>query len=267
MVVSVLSEYAKLLRDVVDTYDVLVDPRVIPAPCSPAAQELDAACKQPGLAGAWGEEPVRMAYGLASMQYRTALEHARAMVALMTGVSTAVPAVVLARALVEVAGQVWWLLEPGIGHVGRIERLQILRFRSAVEGQRAAEADGLPAAMYGQYTETTAQVEDSSRRLDLVVPAWSKRDRAYICGNEQLPSAASLVRGLFDMVDVPSVYNLYSGYAHGHAFALGREHVQDSMSYQPLVNEDSFKGAVAVASYALYPPGERLTELFGLDSS
>jgi hypothetical protein len=65
---------------------------------------------------------------------------------------------------------------------------------------------------------------------------------------------------------VPSVYNLYSGYAHGYPFALGREHVQDAMRYQPLVNEDSFKGAVAVASYALYPPGARLSELFGLDS-
>lgn len=267
---SALPEYAKLLTDVVDTYDVLVDPRVTPAPWSPATQELHAARKRAGQAGVWGEEPVRMAYGLASMHYRTALEHARAMGALMTGASTAIPVVVLARALVEVAGQAWWLLEPGIGHVRRVERLQILRCRSAVEGQRAAEADGVPDTEHGQYTETTAQVEDYSRRLGLAVPAWSRRDRTYVCGNEQLPSATSLVRGLFDKVDVPSVYNLYSGYAHGHLFALRREHLQqtagDVMGYQPLVNEDSFKGAVAVASYALYPPGERLSELFGLDA-
>jgi hypothetical protein len=63
------------------------------------------------------------------MQYHAALDHGKAMVALMTGAFTAVPVVTLARALVEVAGQAWWLLEPGIGHVGRLERPQILRYR------------------------------------------------------------------------------------------------------------------------------------------
>lgn len=264
-----MPECAKLLTDVVEVYDVLVDSRVVPGLGSPASHELDAARQQPGYAGVWGEEPVRMAYGLALVQYRVALEHARAMAALMTGAFTAVPVVVLARALAEVAGQAWWLLEPGIGHVGRVERFQLLRFRSAVEGERAASADGVPDADFGRYTETTTHVQDHSRRLGLAVPDWSKRDRVYACGNEQLPSALSLVRGLFEKIDVPSVYNLYSGYAHGHSFALGREHAQeatDVLGYQPLVNEDSFKGAVAMASYALYPPGARLSELFGLDS-
>lgn len=267
---SALTEYAKVLADVAETNDVLVDPRVTLAPGSPAIEELQAAREQSCPTGVWGEDPVRLAYALALMQYRTALEHAHAMVVLMTGTFTAVPVVVLARALVEVAGQVWWLLEPGIGHVSRVERLQILRYRSAVEGQRSAEADGLPENAYDQYTETTAQVEDYSRSLDLAVPAWSKRDHTYVCGNEKLPSATSLVRGLFDKVDVPSVYNLYSGYAHGHPFALWREYaeevVNDGLRYRPVVNEDSFKGAAAIASYALYPPGERLSKLFRLDA-
>lgn len=264
-----LPDYAKLLADVVDIFDVYVDPRVMLAHGSPAVQELQAAREQPCQAAVWGEEPVRRAYGLALMQYHAALEHGQAMVALMSGVFTAVPVVVLARALVEVAGQVWWLLEPGIGHVGRVERLQALRFRNAFEGQQSAEADGVPEEAYDQYTETTAQVEEYSRRLGLAVPALSKPDRTYVCGNEKLPSATSLVRGLFDKVDVPSVYNLYSGYAHGHPFALWRDYaaevVDGALRYRPLVNEESFKGAVAMASYALYPPGERLSKLFGLD--
>lgn len=263
-----LSEYAKLLTDVAETWDVLLDLRVTPAPGSPAKGELRAACKQSSQEGTWGEEPVHRAYGLAFMQYNAALEHGKAMVALMTGAFTAVPVVVLARALVEVAGQAWWLLEPGIGHVGRVERLQILRYRNAVEGQRSAEADGVPETAYGEYTETTVQVEGYSRRLGLAVPAWSKDDRTYICGNERLPSATGLVRGLFDKVDVPSVYNLCSGYAHGHPFALWREYAEEvvdgALRYRPLVNDESFKGAVAMASYALYPPAERLSALLGL---
>jgi hypothetical protein len=262
-------EYAKLLADVGETWDVLVDPRVIPAPGSPAIQEFQAACEHCCQAGVWAEEPVRRAYGLALMQYHAALQHAEAMVALMTGAFTAVPVVALARALVEVAGQAWWLLEPEIGYVSRVERLQILRFRNAAEGQRAAEADGIPEVAYGQYTETTAQVADYSRRLDLAVPMWSKPDRTYVCGNEKLPSATRLVRGLFDAVDVPSVYNLYSGYAHGYPFALWREYAETNadgvLRYRPVVNEESFMGAVAVAAYALYPPGARLSKLFGLD--
>jgi hypothetical protein len=171
---SSLSGYAKLLADVVDIFDVYMHPQVTPTPGSPAAQELQAAHQQPCQAGVWGEEPVRRAYGLALMQYDAALEHAKAVVGLTTGEFTAVPIVVLARALVEVAGQAWWLLEPRIGHVGRVERFQILRCRSAVEGERAAQADGVPEAAYDQYTETTTQVEEFSRHLDLAVPAWSK---------------------------------------------------------------------------------------------
>ncbi|MGH7867031.1 MAG: hypothetical protein ACREP9_05195, partial [Candidatus Dormibacteraceae bacterium] len=86
-----LLEYAKLLADVVDIFDVYMDPQVKPAIDSPAMQELQAARGHRCQAGAWSEEPVRLAYALALMQYRTALEHAHAMVALMTGTFTAVP--------------------------------------------------------------------------------------------------------------------------------------------------------------------------------
>jgi hypothetical protein len=265
---SSLTEYAKLLTDVLEIWDVLLDHWITPAPGSPAEGELQAARRQPSQAGAWGEEPVHRAYGLALMQFHAALEHGKAMVALMTGEFTAVPVVALTRALVEVAGQAWWLLESGIGHVGRVERLQVLRFRNAVEGQRSADADGVPEAAYEGYTETTALVEAYSRRLGIPVPAWSKPDRTYVCGSAKLPSATSLVRGLFDKVDVPSVYNLYSGYAHGHPFALWRDYAEEvadgALRYRPLVNEESFKGAVAMASYALYPPAERLSALLGL---
>jgi hypothetical protein len=44
-----------------------------------------------------------------------------------------------------------------------------------------------------------------------------------------------------------------------------QEPVDDATCYRPVVNEESFKGVVAMASYALHPPAERLTNLFGLN--
>ncbi len=107
-----LAGCAQLLKDVADVYNVLVHPRAVPASGSPATAELEAACRHHGRDGFWGEEPVRMAYTVAVTNYGAALEHAQAIVTLMSGEFTAVPASVLVRALVEVASQAWWLLEP-----------------------------------------------------------------------------------------------------------------------------------------------------------
>jgi hypothetical protein len=75
---------------------------------------------------------------------------------------------------------------------------------------------------------------------------------------------------MFSGIDLPSVCPILSGYTHGELSALLREFDQMArgnlgMNYRSVVNEESFKGAVAVASYALYPPADRLRVLFGLD--
>lgn len=271
---SSLSGHGKLLAEVVDIYRVLVDPRVTPRDGSPGAEELRQAHRQPCPAGVWDEEPVREACAVAKLHYEVALGHGDAIAALTTGEHSAVSAAVLARSLVEAASQAWWLLEPGIGHLGRVCRMLALRFRSAVEGEKAATADGVPADEHERYTETTAQVERYARDLGLEVPHLdrSKRWQVYVCGSERLPTVSRRVLELFSGIDLPSVYPLFSGYSHGEPFALVREFERDArgdlgMHYRPVVNEDSFKSAVAVASYALHPPGQRLSELFGLDIS
>jgi hypothetical protein len=126
------------------------------------------------------------------MNYHVALDHARTMVALTSGEYSAGSASVLARALVEVASQTWWLLEPDIGHVRRVRRLQTFRYRSALEGEKAAKADGATADEYWTYTETTAQVEQCSRDLALETPYVdrSKRWPVYVCCTERLPTAS-----------------------------------------------------------------------------
>jgi hypothetical protein len=270
-----LIEYAKLLDEVVDIYRVLTDPRVEPRPDSPGAEELKAAKQQPrpAVAGTWGEEPVREAYALAILNYQVALDHASAIAVLTKGTRSAVSASVLARALVEAASQAWWLLEPDIGHVKRVARSAALRYRSACEGEKAATADGVSADEHPGYTETKAQVEQYANGLglgDLSVDG-SKRWTVYVCDSERLPTASWRVEELFSGIDLPSVYKVFSGYSHGEVFALLRDFELPAQGdlgthYRSVVNEDSFKGAVAVASYALHPPGERLSRLFGLDN-
>ena len=268
-----LTESAKLLDEVVDINRVLVDPRTGPRAGSPADAELRKAQQQPGPTGAWGEGPVRAAYALAVMNYQVALDHASAMVVLTNGELSAVSVSVLARALVEVASQAWWLLEPGIGHAKRVRRLLALRYRSAREGEKAATADGVPADDHRTYTETTAQIERDAHDLGLETPSVdrSKRWTVYVCGSQQLPTASWRVERMFSDIDLPSVYPIFSGYSHGELFALLREFEMAArgldVHYRPVVNEESFKGAVAVASYALHPPAERLIRLYGLSDA
>jgi hypothetical protein len=190
------------------------------------------------------------------------------MVALMTGQFSPIPVAVLARSLAEMASQAWWLLEPEIGCAQRVRRLQALRYRSASQGEQAARADGAERHEYHYYTETTDEVEQYSRALGLEVPSRDKF--VYVCGEERLETASRRVVAMFADVDVPSVYNLYSGFPHGELFALQQgfevSGESDGLRYfRPVLTNDAFKGAVAIASYALYPPGARLAQLFGLD--
>lgn len=85
--------------------------------------------------GVWGEDRIRTVYQVALMNYTAALDDVRAMAdSIDSGMCTTIPAVVLARAVAEVCSQAWWLLESKVGARGRVERLQCLRFRSAIEG-------------------------------------------------------------------------------------------------------------------------------------
>jgi hypothetical protein len=180
------------------------------------------------------------------------------MVALMSGRFWAVSVSILARSLAEAASQAWWLQEPDIGCVRRVRRLQASRYRSASEGERAATADGASNEEYRRYTETTAEVEQYSRTLGLDIP---RRDRlVYACGDERLATASRRVASMFVDVDVPTVYSLDSGFPHGELLALrqGFEssgHRAGFRHIRPIITDEAFKGAVAVASYALYPPG------------
>lgn len=199
------------------------------------------------------------------MSYMVALDEARAMAATMTGpVLTAIPEVVLARSLAEICSQAWWLLEAGTGARGRVERLQCFRLRSAIEGERAAEADEIAEADWPSYTETQATVVEYSRKLGIARP--SKDGHAYVCGSQRLKSASRRIADMFSDVGVQAVFNIQSGFTHGELYALwqGFDQRSDGQPIRLVVNEETVKGAVAVAARALYCPVARLARLFGL---
>lgn len=265
-----LPSYAGLLSEVAEIFSVLVDPAAGPAPGSPAERELATARDHDAGTGPWGEEPIRTAYALAALNYNAALDQARAMTALMTGAFTAVPTMVLGRSLIEATSRAWWLLEPGIGAIARVERYQAARYAGAVEGERAMLADGVPEEEVGLYTETPSQVGEYSRKLGLAAPM--NKGHVYVCGDQRLPSPWRRVVDMFEEIDVPGAYNYYSGFSHGEHYAL-QHAFEETIGldghhfYLPVVNEEAIKGAVAMASWALYPPAARVTTLFGLGQS
>jgi len=258
--------YAAHLRRTVEIFAILTDARVVPRPGSAADRELSEARGCALGEGIWGEAPVRTAYAAALMSYTAALDEALAIAAVLTGgTQTAIPVVVLARSLAETASQAWWLLEPGTAARGRVERLQCLRLRSAIEGEQAAAADGVSEADWPEYTETQEYVRQYSRRLGLDSPP---RDRwAYICGGQRLPSARHRIADMLGDVGVDAAYNIHSGFAHGEIFALwqGFEQSADGQLCRPVVKKPTLLGAVAVAARALYCPAQRLADLYGLD--
>jgi len=266
MTPSELNQYAAHLRSTVEIFGVLTDPRVTPRPGSPADQELAEARTLSLGDGIWGEDRVRTTYAAALMSYTAALDAGLAMGTVITGgTRTAIPAVVLARSITEVCSQAWWLLEPGVDARGRVERLQCLRLRSAIEGERAAEADGIDETDWHEYTETQTQVREYSRKLGLEHP---RKDRyVYVCGGQRMPSVSRNVAAMLTDVGVTAAYNIHSGFAHGEIFALwqGFERSDDGRLIRPVVKEPTLQGAVAVVARALYCPVARLSDLFGLD--
>jgi hypothetical protein len=261
-----LAAYAAHLRNTVDFFGVLTDPQVAPRPGSPADQELAEARILSLGDGIWGEDRVLTVYAAALMSYTAALDEAVAMAAVITaGVRTAIPAVVLARSIAELCAQAWWLLELRLGARGRVERLQCLRMRSAIEGERAAEANGIDEADWHEYTETQAEVREYSRKLGLGEP---RRERhVHVCGSQRMPSVSYNVAIMLGDAGVQAAYNIHSGFAHGELFALwqGFERASDGALIRPVVKEPTLQGAVAVAARALYYPAARLSEQFGLD--
>lgn len=133
------------------------------------------------------------------------------------------------RSAMEVAGQVAWLLQQGIGSDTRARRFLIWRFADLAEQRRLlrkfrildhenqealAELDGSERALIDAVERAGWQVQET------IGVGGTKRSAALLSiddKREQLPKNEDLI-GLVS--STPSIYGLLSAHAHGRRFAL-----------------------------------------------
>jgi hypothetical protein len=265
---SQMPDYGRLMLQTIGVMNLFDRPTDPPTPGSMAAGEFNEARIQPAAGDHWGEEPVRMALAVALMNYQAALEQARAAAALMTGEFTIIPTAAILRSIVDAASQAWWLLEPDIGLVARVRRMQAIRFRNASQGEWVARKLKIPLEEFRHYTETTEQVAEFSRRLSLEEP--SRRKDAYMCGDQELPRPMSRASAIFADVEALTVFDLYLSFMQGELFSLWQAFepgpaLEGRLEHHLVIDEDAFLAAVAVISRALQAPATRGIRLFGLD--
>jgi hypothetical protein len=244
----------------------LTDPWLDSRPDSPAQGELTEARSFVLGDGVWGEAPVREAYAVAASGYSGALDLVRAMTAVLTSEAlTALPAMTLAHSIVRVTSQSWWLLDPGTGVKGRVERLECLRFRNSlgtwpVAGNRREE--GCP-----KFGAAVGEVYEHSHALGLDNPR--KDGPFYVCGAQRMPPTASLEAAMLDDLKLDSAYSALGGFSRGDLFALRQafDGGGASQAVQPVMDDGMLLSAVSVAARCLFGVAVRFVERFGLEES
>ena len=258
--------YAAYLSSVVETFSTPTDPWLDSRPDSPAQGELAEARSFVLGDGVWGEAPVREAYAVAASGYSGALDLGRAMTAILTSEAlTALPAAMLARSIVRVTSQSWWLLDPGTGVKGRVERLQCLRFRNSLGKWPTAgnsREEGCP-----NHGAPVGDVYEHSRMLGLGNPR--KDGSFYVCGTQRMPPTASLEATMLDDLKLDSAYSVLGGFSRGDLFALRQafDGGGASQAVQPAMDDRMLLSAVSVAARCLFGGAVRFAERFGLEES
>lgn len=260
------SAYAAYLSSAVETFSALTDPWAVSRPDSTAQSELAEARDFVLGAGVWGEAPVREAYAVAASGYSAALDLGRAMTAVLSSEAlTALPAVTLARSISQVTGQTWWLLDPGVGVRGRVERLQCLRFRGS-PGTRTVAGSGEDEGRPRDGTPT-GDVFAHSRRLGLDNPRMD--GHFCVCGAQRMPPAVSLTAAMVDDMGMDSDYLVLEGFSRGDLFALRQafEPGPASQVVHPIMDERMLLSAVTIAVRCLFSVAVRFVDLFGIEES
>jgi hypothetical protein len=263
---SGLTGYAAYLSSAVDTFSTLTDPWLDSRPDSTAQDELAEARSFVLGDGAWGEAPVREAYDVAASGYSAALDLGRAMTAVLASEAlTALPVTALARSIVRITSQSWWLLDPDTGVKGRVERLQCLRFRSSLATGPAARNSAEEGR--SNYGAALGDVYEHSRTLGLDNP---RKDGAfYVCGTQRMPPIARLAAAMLDDLNVNSAYSVRGGFSRGDLLAIRQtfEVGGASPAVQPVMDEGMLLDAVTIAVRCLFGAALRLVDLFGLEES
>jgi hypothetical protein len=169
----------------------------------------------------------------------------------------------LARSIVRVTSQSWWLLDPGTGVKGRVERLQCLRFRNSLGTWPVAgnsQEEGCP-----NHGAAVGDVYEHSRMLGLGNPR--KDGPFYVCGTQRMPPTASLADTMLDDLKLDSAYSVLGGFSRGDLLALRQAFDGGSQAVQPVMDDRMLISAVSVAARCLFSAAIRFAERFGLEES
>lgn len=218
---------------------------------SPAAEE----CAREPYAGAWSPTPNLAAVTSLFLPVAGALDHLLAMATLLTGPPSMYAPFTVARSVLEISVQTWYLLEPGIGAEERALRSVNVRLRSLWEQSQLVGVDESP--------EWRAQLDHVQRRMDEIVAAARARNisaRGRGDGRRS-PWVGSGPKSTVKLADeclgsaVPGLGSTFwrslSSVAHGQAHGL----VQ---AFRPAVDGSTPEGAVGRLGSCRCRPGRPL---------
>jgi len=200
-----------------------------PQPGSEAQAELDNA--ETGTDGLhWGPDPVSTTHVLAQIRLAAASDQVRGTGKLAASsegglFSPWAPG----RAALEAAGVAYWLLEPNIGARERVARGLTDLMRSIRGARRFASKAGVDFDFDARFDD--AATTAAHLGLTITGEGWGR----YV-GSDDLPSKTELVEAISGP-DNEGIYSIFSGFAHGEAWALF-----ETLRYSPDVKDPSGLG-------------------------
>jgi hypothetical protein len=164
----------------------------------------------------WGPGPSQVVWATSELLYVAVLEHARAVVPLLSPPFRVWASCVQTRATLEAATQIYWLLDPAVtdGRM-RVGRLYTLRLASSKELKKA-HAKVQPPGPITDYGKPPADIEAEASVLGLTpVPTNNGAVIGYE-GQRALGYAARVE----DMLGEGATYSVLSGAAHAEIWSL-----------------------------------------------
>lgn len=223
-------EAVRPLVDVIDEVLAAADEMIgrgVPAADSVAMAELAA---EGDLADELWPDPVHSSHAVAGLLRHAAADHLRSYGHLFA--SEPVPVyshLAVARAMLEAAGQSYWLSDPHIGATARVQRYEAHRLKNAAEMKRGPNVSNVR----DRAREVIANVEAGSASRSWRAHKKSNRNDSFEVGGESLPSSRELIEaalagpmaseGLAVHAEIAQVLWWYfSGASHGAGYALNQ---------------------------------------------
>jgi len=229
----VLRRLDESLHQLTNGYYTLTDRHEHGAPAVGSVAAQDLSNQQRRTDGApWGQEPAFTLQSLALMRLAAAADNLAA-----TGLLIAAKREGLyspwsvGRAVMEASGVAFWLLDPSLSIKDRVGRSLTDRLVSIASARRFGSKVGSGF----NFEDRFQQVVEKTGVLDLHVmgEGWGR----YV--ETPRPNKTQLVHDVLGPVVSPGIYSLFSGWAHGEAWAIS-----EAVRYSPTVEDTAVPGRI-----------------------